>query len=398
MNKEIDKVIPELRFPEFKDDGVWEEKKLGEIARNLDSKRVPITSSEREKGDVPYYGATGIIDFVKGYIYNENLLCISEDGANLMDRNYPIAFSISGKTWVNNHAHVLKFENTNMQLLVKEYINSINLEDYLTGMAQPKLNRGKLDIIPIPLPSNKKEQQKIADCLSSIDDFIAAQNQKLDALKSHKNGLLQNLFPANGESIPKLRFKEFENDGEWEVATLGNAGTFINGRAYKQAELLTKGKYRVLRVGNFFTNKEWYYSDLELEENKYCDTGDLLYAWSASFGPRIWKGEKVIYHYHIWKVVEKKGIDKGFLFELLDYETERIKAAQANGLGILHITKSGIESWECLIPPTRNEQEKVAQFLSNAKSLISTQTEKLDALKAHKKGLMQQLFPNVNNI
>ena len=87
--------------------------------------------------------------------------------------------------------------------------------------------------------------------------------------------------------IPALRFPEFEKDGEWVKTKLGDSAIFINGRAYKQEELLELGKYRVLRVGNFFTNNNWYYSDLELEEDKYCEDGDLLYAWSASFGPRL---------------------------------------------------------------------------------------------------------------
>ena len=150
---------------------------------------------------------------------------------------------------------------------------------------------------------------------------------------------MQQLFPAEGENMPRLRFAEFKDAGEWEEATLGSAARFINGRAYKQEELLDKGTYRVLRVGNFFTNKEWYYSDLELEEDKYCEDGDLLYAWSASFGPRIWRGEKTIYHYHIWKVEPNDAIDKNFLFILLDYETEKMKSQSANGFALLHITK-----------------------------------------------------------
>lgn len=383
--------MPNLRFPEFLDTGEWNVKQLGEVAENLDSKRVPITENERVKGDIPYYGASGVIDHVKDFIFDEDLLCISEDGANLVARTYPIAFSITGKTWVNNHAHVLKFDKNFTQVIVEKYLNSINLEDFLTGMAQPKLNRGQLDIIPIPLPK-PDEQQKITDCLSSIDELILAQSQKIDALKAHKKGLMQQLFPAEGETVPKLRFAEFRDKGEWEENTLGGAGTFINGKAYQQEELLDNGKYRVLRVGNFFTNKEWYYSDLELEKNKYCDKGDLLYAWSASFGPRIWSGEKVIYHYHIWKVIEKKGIAKKFLFFLLEGETDRIKAKQANGLGLLHITKNTIEGWECRIPKIE-EQQKIADCLSSLDELISAQSQKLDALKVHKKGLMQGLFP-----
>jgi type I restriction enzyme S subunit len=189
--------VPKYRFPEFLEDGDWAEKKLGDIAENLDSKRIPITSNQREKGETPYYGASGIIDFVKDYIYNDELLCISEDGANLVDRNYPIAFTIRGKTWVNNHAHVLKFENPRTHILVEKYINSINVEPFLTGAAQPKLNRGKLDIVPIPLPKNPKEQQKIASCLSSLDDLITAQTEKIAQLKLHKKGLMQGLFPRS---------------------------------------------------------------------------------------------------------------------------------------------------------------------------------------------------------
>ncbi|MFA6789949.1 MAG: restriction endonuclease subunit S, partial [Arcobacteraceae bacterium] len=151
--------IPKLRFPEFKNAPKWEEKTLKELAENLDNKRVPITSNVRSKGDIPYYGASGIVDFVNDYIFDEELLCISEDGANLVARTYPIAFSISGKTWVNNHAHVLKFQNKCTQIIVENYLNSIKLDDFLTGMAQPKLNKAMLDIIPIPISSEPKEQQ-----------------------------------------------------------------------------------------------------------------------------------------------------------------------------------------------------------------------------------------------
>lgn len=194
MSKEK-KNIPELRFPEFEGDGEWVERKLGKLAENLDSKRVPITSNVRESGKIPYYGASGVIDYVKGYLFDEDLLLISEDGANLIARTYPIAFSVSGKTWVNNHAHVLRFENWFTQVLVENYLNSKNIADFLTGMAQPKLNRGKLDIIPIPLPNNPKEQQKIATCLSALDASIAAQTEKIEQLQQHKKGLMQGLFP-----------------------------------------------------------------------------------------------------------------------------------------------------------------------------------------------------------
>ena len=189
------KAVPKLRFPEFHNQGEWKTKPLDQIAENLNSQRVPITKKDRIKGSIPYYGASGVIDYVKDYIFDDELLCISEDGANLVARTYPIAFSIKGKAWVNNHAHVLRFENACTQVIVESYLNSISLEDYLTGMAQPKLNRAKLNVIPIPLP-DLNEQQKVADLLLSIDELIRPQIQKVNYLKFHRKGLIQNLFPS----------------------------------------------------------------------------------------------------------------------------------------------------------------------------------------------------------
>lgn len=189
---------PRLRFPEFQNAGEWGMKPLGKVAGNLDYKRRPITSSDREAGDVPYYGASGIVDYVEGYIFDEDLLCVSEDGANLVARTYPIAFPISGKTWVNNHAHVLRFENACTQKFVEVYLNSIKLDDFITGMAQPKLNKAMLDRIPIPHTS-VPEQERIATCLSSLDALIAAETQKHEALMTHKKGLMQRLFPSPEE-------------------------------------------------------------------------------------------------------------------------------------------------------------------------------------------------------
>jgi type I restriction enzyme M protein len=155
---------------------------------------------------------------------------------------------------------------------------------------------------------------------------------------------------------------------EYELVKLKDICRVINGRAYKQNELLDKGKYTVLRVGNFFTNHSWYYSDLELPEDKYCDKGDLLYAWSASFGPRIWNGNKVIYHYHIWKMIpDTSKILKEFLYSLLLKETERIKSDSGRGSTMLHITKEGIENREIPLPPLEVQQAIVAEIESYQK-------------------------------
>ncbi|WP_281692244.1 restriction endonuclease subunit S [Agathobaculum desmolans] len=193
------KTLPEWRFPEFRHKNEWRIKPLGKICTNYDSRRIPITEKDRVRGEIPYIGASGVIDYINDFIFDEDLLCVSEDGANLVARTYPIAFSISGKTWVNNHAHVLKFSHKYTQDIVESYLNMINLQDFLTGMAQPKLNRAKLDIIPIPLPE-EEEQEKIADCLSEIDTMIKEQSNKVEQLKAHKKGLMQGLFPSLEEA------------------------------------------------------------------------------------------------------------------------------------------------------------------------------------------------------
>ena len=152
---------------------LWHNKKvvfkaLGNISENLDFMRKPITSGLREKGNIPYYGASGIVDYVKDYIFEGDYLLVSEDGANLLARNTPIAFSISGKNWVNNHAHVLKFNTYTERRFVEFYLNNIDLTPYISGAAQPKLNKNNLSNIKIPTPPFE-EQQRIVTILDKFE-------------------------------------------------------------------------------------------------------------------------------------------------------------------------------------------------------------------------------------
>lgn len=143
---------------------------LEEISENYDYLRKPVTSGKREAGAIPYYGASGIVDYVKDYIFDGDYLLVSEDGANLLARSTPIAFSISGKTWVNNHAHILKFASMVTQKYVERYLNLIDLTPYITGAAQPKLNQKNLNMIQIPLPP-MEEQQRIMGILDRFDSI-----------------------------------------------------------------------------------------------------------------------------------------------------------------------------------------------------------------------------------
>lgn len=137
-------------------------KTLNEISTNMDNLRRPVTKTLRNNGIYPYYGASGIVDYVGEYIFEGNFLLVSEDGANLKVRNTPIAFSISGKNWVNNHAHVLKFNNLVTQKFVEYYLNSIDLSNYISGAAQPKLNQKNLNMIKIPHPTLERQEQIVS--------------------------------------------------------------------------------------------------------------------------------------------------------------------------------------------------------------------------------------------
>lgn len=135
---------------------------LPELGENLDNKRIPITGGDRKAGKYPYYGASGIVDYVADYIFDDDLLLISEDGANLVARVTPIAFPSTGKVWINNHAHVVKFKSMAMQCYVENLLNMIDISPYVTGTAQPKLNQAKLNTIPIPVPEENMIHEYLA--------------------------------------------------------------------------------------------------------------------------------------------------------------------------------------------------------------------------------------------
>jgi len=379
--------MPRLRFPEFREAGAWSEAKLDSLIDTVSPPAKLPSSSYLATGKFP------IID------QSQDAICGWTDDPQVVIEK-PLPLIVFG-----DHTCVLKFVArpfaqgadgikilaAKPSISIDYLFHSLNhqplvMEDYKRHFSTLKERQ-------VFFPGVESgEQQKISDCLTSLDAIIAAQGRKVEALKAHKRGLMQQLFPREGETRPRLRFPEFRNAPEWKGKLLGEAATFYNGRAYAKEELLERGKYLVLRVGNFFTNDHWYYSDLELDDTKYCDEGDLLYAWSASFGPRMWRGGKTIYHYHIWKVVEKEGVSKAFLFYRLDADTEEMRARTANGIGMFHITKGTIESWMSAFP-NLEEQQRIADCLSSLDTRITAETSQLAALKTHKQGLMQQLFP-----
>ncbi len=169
----------------------WVEKRLPDISENLDSIRVPVTKKNRTEGKYPYYGASGIVDYVDDYLFDEDLLCISEDGANLLMRTYPIAFPISGKVWVNNHAHVLRFKSMTTQNYVNYYLEGIKLDEYITGAAQPKLTQKALNSIPINIPATIEVQHTIVAHLDSLSSHVRTLEEKLKKMKDECDALKQ---------------------------------------------------------------------------------------------------------------------------------------------------------------------------------------------------------------
>lgn len=233
------------------------------------------------------------------------------------------------------------------------------------------------------------EQRVLGQYLEQLDRLITLHQRKLGHVKDLKKSMLQKMFPKNGELYPEVRFPGFT--AAWEQRKLGEVATFINGRAYSQDELLDEGKYKVLRVGNFYTNDSWYYSDLELPDKFYAQEGDLLYTWSATFGPHIWHGNKVIYHYHIWKVELSDKLDKTFTLQLLEEDKANI-LANKNGSTMVHITKEGMEQKQISIPSSVQEQAQIGAYFEQLDNLITLHQRELDHLQLLKKGMLQQMF------
>ena len=176
---------------------------------------------------------------------------------------------------------------------------------------------------------------------------------------------------------------------QWKLKRLGDCARFINGRAYSQEELLDQGT-PVIRIQNLNGGNRWYYSSLQLPDEKYCVDGDLLFAWSASFGPYIWSGDRAIFHYHIWRIIPLHGVDKAFLFRLLEWITERVKAA-SHGVAMLHMTKAGIEAWEVSVPPLP-EQRRIAAILDQADALRAKRREALAQLDSLTQSIFIEMF------
>lgn len=270
------------------------------------------------------------------------------------------------------------------------------------GSTFVEITLASLKEIKIPVPRHKEEQKVIADALSDIDELIAGLEQLIAKKQAIKTATMQQLltgrtrlppFSKRSDGTPK-GYKQSELGQipeDWEVVSLGDASQFINGRAYALHEWESSG-VPVIRLQNLTgRGAEYYYSNLQLPERQYCDFGDLLFMWSATFGPVIWKGSKAIYHYHIWKIECKGGNNKTFLFYLLGDMTERLKNNSSSGGTMLHLTKEKMESTKT-ISPSVEEQTAIGNVFSDMDSELNALEQKLAKARDLKQGMMQQLL------
>ena len=373
MTKNDDKCVPALRFKGFNND--WAQRMLGEISIVNSGKDY----KQLNKGNIPVYGTGGYMLSVDQYLSKNDAVGIGRKGTIDHPQYLKAPF------WtVDTLFFMTVRENNNLHYLYSLF-QKINWKKYDESTGLPSLSKKTISNISVKVPEYI-EQKRIGNFISQVDSLLSLQQRKLQQLKLLKKAMLQDLFAD--KAVPKLRFRGFKD--YWVPKKLGDIAKFINGRAYKQNELLDKGKYKVLRVGNFYTNDSWYFSNLELKPQYYINKGDLVYTWSATFGPHIWRGEKVIYHYHIWKINLSKSLNKKFVFYLLKADKAKL-LSNTNGSTMIHITKRNMESKTVLIPNTI-EQSQIRNSLDNVSNLITFQQEKIAEVKQIKQFLLQNMF------
>lgn len=371
--------VPKLRFKEFSND--WKDEKLEDVVDFLDDRRKPIKDSDRNniKGIYPYYGASGIIDYINDYIFDEELLLLGEDGANILSRSTQLVFKATGKYWVNNHAHVLRpKENYNIDFL-ESCLENINYEPYNTGTAQPKLNQEVCRKINIKTPS-LKEQVKIGETLSLLDKKIELQTKKIEVLKLFKKGLLNEFLKHNPCSKISLKYilKERKNytikDGILPHVTLSKNGIEEKTERYNR-DFLVKSKDKNYKITKIY---DLCYNPANLKFGVIC----LNTYGSAIFSPIYVTFE--INHKFNPLYIGYYVIQQNFINSARKYEQgtvyERMAVAPEDFL------KMNI--WV----PNKHIQDKFSTILISMDTKLKKENEKLKNLEALKKGFMQSMF------
>ena len=379
-------LVPKLRFPEFREAEGWKPSVLADACDMQAGKFVSTSNiSERNQaGLFPCYGGNGLRGYTTTHTHDGTFPLIGRQGA--LCGNVRL---VSRKFHATEHAVVAKPKEAIDVGWLHYSLDLLNLNRFATGQAQPGLSVDVLDNVALAIPPSPAEQQKIAECLSSVDELIAAQARKVDALKTHKKGLMQQLFPREGETQPRLRFPEFQNAGEWEVKMLVDACRMQAGKFVAAADIKEQN------AGDFFP----CYGGNGLRGFTATHTHDGVYPLIGRQGALCGNIKLASGRFHATEhavvATPNQGVDVVWLYYLLDLlNLNRFATGQAQpGLSV-----DVLEKVPVTIPNNESEQQRIATCLSSLDSLITAETQKLEALKTHKKGLMQQLFPSPEEI
>lgn len=400
-------VVPALRFPEFSDAGEWVylegNKVFEQISNRKHNSNLPILAISQEHGAVP----RDLIDY-KVIVSDEGIenYKVVEVGDFIISlRSFQGGIEYSAYNGICSPAYIilrkkLDVDNQFFKYYFKSRAFIRDLNKNLEGIRDGKMVSYKQFseiLLPIPSIHNKQEQQKIADCLSSIDALIKATENKIDELKAHKKGLMQQLFPAEGKMVPTLRFPEFQNAGEWSNSLLGKYIEEFQKKSFVQDEfeVLTSSREGLIR------QREYYNNDRITERDNIgfniIPPGYLTYR-SRSDDRKFYFNENnlgitgiISTYYPVFHIINGYG---KFFIELFSYYAEII-GKYSDGTSQTVLSLNRLKSIKLPIP-TKSEQQKIADCLSSVDNLIIAQTNRLEALRNHKKGLMQQLFPNID--
>ena len=335
----------------------WEQRKLGDVVEFLDTMRKPLEGDKRTPGPYPYYGASGIVDYVDGYLFDEELVLLSEDGANITDRNYPVCFLASGKYWVNNHAHVLRTKDVNENNFICNSLERKDYKQYNSGMAMPKLNQEVCRSIPISCPSFD-EQKKIGDYFRNLDNLITLHQRKY--------------FIIYNKLIT------------WEQRKLGEMMNITSVKRIHQSDWTDSG-VRFLRARDIVAASKNEEPDdyLYISEEKYeeysalsgkVDIDDLLVTGVGTIGvPYLVENLEPLYFKDgniIW-FQNKNKIDGKFLYYSFigNGIQSFIKASAGTGTVGTYTIDTGKKT--PIQFPSKEEQKKIGEYLTNLDHLIT---------------------------
>ena len=402
MSKE--KLIPEFRFPEFK--GEWSLEELGQCLDYLQPTPFLVDNTDyNDEYEIPVLTAGK--SFILGYtneqegIFNENLPVIIFDDFTTASQFVDFPFktkSSAMKILLAKNDNDIKFVYESMQTL--NYEVGVHKRHWISVFSKLR--------IAVPKP---QEQQKIASCLSSLDELIAAHKDKLDALKDHKKGLLQNLFPQEGETVPKVRFPEFEDDGEWEIKRVEDFFDVGSSKRVLQKDWTNDGVpfYRTRELVSLSKN-EPFGSEIFISEDLYIELkesygvpveGDFLVSGVGTLGVIYQVKKEDKFYFKDGNVIwfsKREELDSSFFefcFESSHIQNQIDAQTSKSTVGTYTIKNARItEFWH---PPRIEEQQKIASCLSAVDELITAQQDKIDQLQQHKKGMMQGLFPKIES-